>query len=115
MRENQGVALILLGRGSGSRLEQTIVNWMKVGRKKRIACCPEVRGGKSATACGINWLPGNCATGCCTISLGTFSPPFEQEPVSISGYVTRLTESLPKKLKGLLLSQEEIEAELSKT
>ena len=37
-----------------------------------------------------------------------------RKPVGISGYVTRLTESLPKKLKGLLPSPEEIEAELSK-
>jgi len=37
------------------------------------------------------------------------------KPVGISGYVTRLTESLPKKLKGLLPSPEEIEAELSRT
>jgi predicted nuclease of restriction endonuclease-like (RecB) superfamily len=36
-----------------------------------------------------------------------------RKPVGISGYVTRLTESLPKKLKGLLPSPEEIEAELS--
>ncbi len=38
-----------------------------------------------------------------------------RKPVGISGYVTRLTESLPKKLKGLLPSPEEIEAELSET
>jgi len=38
-----------------------------------------------------------------------------RKPVGISGYVTRLTESLPKKLKGLLPSPEEIEAELSRT
>jgi YhcG PDDEXK nuclease domain len=37
-----------------------------------------------------------------------------RKPVGISGYVTRLTESLPKKLKGLLPSPEEIEAELSR-
>jgi hypothetical protein len=36
-----------------------------------------------------------------------------RKPVGVSGYVTRLTESLPKKLKGLLPSPEEIEAELS--
>ena len=36
-----------------------------------------------------------------------------RKPVGISGYITRLTESLPKKLKGLLPSPEEIEAELS--
>jgi len=34
--------------------------------------------------------------------------------VGISGCVTRLTESLPKKLKGLLPSPEELEAELSR-
>ena len=38
-----------------------------------------------------------------------------RKPVGISGYVTRLTESLPKKLKGLLPSPEEIEAEFSRT
>jgi len=65
-------------------------------------------------ACGKNRLPGNCATACCPNSLGMFSLPSEQEPVGISGYVTRLTESLPKKLKGLLPSPEEIEPELSK-
>jgi hypothetical protein len=43
-----------------------------------------------------------------------FSPPSEKELVGISGYVTRLTESLPKKLKGLLPSPEEIEAELTR-
>ena len=36
-----------------------------------------------------------------------------RKPVGISGYVTKLTESLPKKLKGLLPSPEEIEAELN--
>ncbi|MFB3884335.1 MAG: hypothetical protein ACE144_03845 [Thermodesulfobacteriota bacterium] len=39
----------------------------------------------------------------------------DNKPVGISGYVTRLTESLPKKLKGLLPSPEELEAVLSET
>ena len=49
------------------------------------------------------------------IPWGRFLHLLNNKPVGISGYVTGLTESLPKKLKGLLPSPEEIEAELSKT
>ena len=49
------------------------------------------------------------------IDLGHNLVLLTDKPVGISGYVTRLTESLPKKLKGLVPSPEEIEAELSKT
>lgn len=38
-----------------------------------------------------------------------------KKPVGVSGYITRLVDSLPKKFKGLLPSPEEIEAGLSKT
>jgi hypothetical protein len=34
--------------------------------------------------------------------------------IGISGYVTRLTESLPKKFQGLLPSPEELDAELNR-
>lgn len=37
-----------------------------------------------------------------------------KKPVGVSGYITKLVESLPKKFKGVLPSPEEIEAELSK-
>jgi len=47
------------------------------------------------------------------IDLGHDFVLLANKPVGISGYVTRLTESLPKKLKRLLPSPEEIEAELN--
>jgi predicted nuclease of restriction endonuclease-like (RecB) superfamily len=37
-----------------------------------------------------------------------------KKPVGVSGYITKLVESLPKKFNGVLPSPEEIEAELSK-
>jgi hypothetical protein len=49
------------------------------------------------------------------IPWGRFLHLLNNKPVGISGYVTRLTESLLKKLKGLLPSPEEIEAELRRT
>jgi hypothetical protein len=48
------------------------------------------------------------------ITSGRFLHFLNNKPVGISGYATKLTESLANKLKGLLPSPEEIEAELSK-
>ena len=48
------------------------------------------------------------------IPWGCFFHLLNNKPVGISGYVTRLTESLPKKLKGSLPSPEEVEAELNR-
>jgi hypothetical protein len=52
--------------------------------------------------------------GVAQIRWGRYLHLLNNKPVGISGYVTRLTESLPKKLKGSLPSPEEVEAELSR-
>jgi len=60
-------------------------------------------------------MPENSATACYPNSLGSLSPPSEQLGGGHKlGYVTRLTKFFPKKLKGVLPSPEEIEAELSR-
>jgi hypothetical protein len=49
------------------------------------------------------------------IPWGRFLHLLNNKPVGISGYVTRLTESLPKKLKRSLANPEDIDAKLTRT
>ena len=67
-------------------------NWGHL--QKGEACCPDDRGGKSATACGKIGCQLIVQQLVAQITSGRFLHLLIDKPVGISGYVTRLTESL---------------------